>query len=352
MNKPTLKKKSTSPKKGVVVQRIRNPSGNGNNSKVVTAPVAISNRRRTNRPEVNSSGRKGDILVKHREYIADVAGSVGFTAVSYAVNPGLPGTFPWLAALARNFESYRFRKLRFCYETESSTATVGTLILTLDYDPADLAPESKTQALSYRNAVRSAPWDRCCHDSLPEDLNKLKSHYVRTGVAPAGTDIKTYDIGNLFICTQAEAGTTMIGELYVEYEVELITPQIGSVSLGGSVSAFWTNLIGSSTPSADSTLPVTVSKSGTTDFIAVFTFTQPFQGVYTYTLTGSGLTPEGFAAANGATISVQESLDNGAGTAESGFCAFSSPAGGTLTFTSVNTTLTTNKIWIAQGVQS
>jgi len=59
----------------------------------------------------------------------------------------------------------------------------------------------------------------------------LAERYVRSGSLASNLDIKTYDTGNLFVGAQGCADTTDIGELYVDYEVELITPQPAGESL-------------------------------------------------------------------------------------------------------------------------
>jgi hypothetical protein len=48
--------------------------------------------------------------------------------------------------------------------------------------------------------------------------------FIRS-TAVAG-DIKTYDAGNFFMCTTDEADTSMIGKLWVNYEVELYNQQL------------------------------------------------------------------------------------------------------------------------------
>lgn len=195
--------------------------------------VATTMTTRTRGPKVVTL-RNGDTRVQHREYITDVTAGSGaaspFNLQSYPVNPGQSTVFPWLSKLAHNFESYRFRKLRFIYETEAPSSLGGSLILAVDYDASDSPPINKQQALAYRESVRSAPWTECCHTSLVEDLSKLKSHYVRAGVQPTNTDIKTYDVGNLFVITQGVTTSGAVcGELYVEYDVELLTPIYESV---------------------------------------------------------------------------------------------------------------------------
>jgi hypothetical protein len=65
-------------------------------------------------------------------------------------------------------------------------------------------------------------------------MAKQKTYFVRPGAQPLGTDVKMYDTGNLFVCTQnVTTASAVCGELYVEYEVELLTP-------------IWENLTGTS----------------------------------------------------------------------------------------------------------
>lgn len=174
-------------------------------------------------PSVSGDGR---IRVRHREYLCDVLGSVNFAITGYAVNPGLGGSFPWLSPIANQFESYLFKNLTFEFETQKSASTSGTVMLTMDFDAADAAPVNKTQFKSYNGSVRSAVWDECCFHAPSANLQKFGvQRYVRSGALGANLDIKTYDVGNLFVATQGCADATAIGELYVVYDVELITPQ-------------------------------------------------------------------------------------------------------------------------------
>ncbi len=204
------------------------PKGDKGKGPMEEAPVAMMRISRTGVPDVSGSPYVGDgrIRVRHREYLADVAGSVAFAATGYAINPGLATSFPWLSNLAKNFESFLFRRLSFEFETQKSTATSGTVMLAIDFDAADAAPTTKTALMTYHNAVRSAAWAECQYRSDGADLRKFGvQRYIRTAALAANLDIKTYDVGNLYVATQGEADTTAIGELYVVYDVELITPQ-------------------------------------------------------------------------------------------------------------------------------
>jgi len=193
-----------------------------------SAPVAQGRIVKTGAPRMTTM-RNGDCLIAHREYIQDITANTGnpstFQATQFVLNPGQVATFPWLSNVAKNFESYRFRKLKFCYETEAPSSLGGSLVQSVDYDATDAAPLTKQQAMAYRNAVRSAPWEPCCHTSAREDMAKQKTYFVRPGAQPPNTDVKMYDTGNLFVCTQnVTTASAVCGELYVEYEVELLTP--------------------------------------------------------------------------------------------------------------------------------
>ncbi len=223
-------------------RRSRRPRGMGSDSKSFTAPVATTKQNRTPRPKMTTLAN-GDCRITHREYIQDVKAGTGaptpYTVSQLPVNPGQKTTFQWLSRIAANYESYVFEKLVFAYETEASTSLGGTMVLSLDYDASDAAPLSKQQAMAYRSSVRTAPWKGVRHSSKTEDLRKNKTNFVRPGVQPANTDIKTYDIGNLFIISQGvSTSDATLGELYVEYTVLLMTPVFEPLplpSIGGNI---------------------------------------------------------------------------------------------------------------------
>ena len=194
---------------------------------VTKASVAMSRKFRTLDPVYREASTRGGVRIRHKEFLWDIHGSTEFEWDQFALNPGIQETFPWLSAIANRFESYRFHALRFCYEPAVSTTTPGTAMLVVDYDASDAGPDTKTVALSYESSVRSAPWDSCEFIARTEDLHKAKSNFVRAGSVP-NTDIKLYDIGNLFVATQGQLTTAEIGELYVEYDVELMTPQMNN----------------------------------------------------------------------------------------------------------------------------
>ncbi len=316
---------------------------------MIRAPVASARVRRMSNPRVTNLS-KGDCRIVHREYITDIAGSVAFTTNQFQINPGVTGVFPWLSAIAVRYESYLFEKLRFCFETESATSATGTVLLAIDYDASDSAPESKTQAMSYRSSVRSPPWSDSCLDSLREDLTKRKSYYVRNGSLASNQDIKLYDVGNLFVCLQGQAGTTTVGELYVEYDVRLMTPQINAPSFG---EALYGTFAGTSNASpfgsvaSSGNLPVGYVSTGSTTSVTTFTFTQPWAGLVGIALNGTGI---GATTISGtATVSTEQSTINAGTTASTSIFAARANIGQTVIISNSNTTISSGLALFAQG---
>ncbi|APG76638.1 hypothetical protein 3 [Wenzhou tombus-like virus 14] len=201
-------------------------------TKVVMAPTSISIRtNRKNNPAISRSSN-GKITITHREYVADIASTTSsFSVTSYPINPGLNRSFPWLSSVASAFESYRFQRLTYEYQPLCPTSTAGKLLLTIDYDAADVPPTNKVQASAYQSAAGCSVWDKIQHHSNASNLHKLgPTKFTRTASVPTNADVKTYDAGNLYVCTSnTAASTTSLGELWVSYTVTLTTPQITNV---------------------------------------------------------------------------------------------------------------------------
>jgi hypothetical protein len=234
-----MKKKAT-PQKRVVKSAVQRS----------IAPLAKTASVRMVQPFLSGSAYTGDgrVTVRHREYLMDINGSVNYNVTTVPINPGLATTFGWLNVIAGQFESYKFRNLCFEYETQKSASTNGTLMMTIDFDAADAAPASKLQLMNTHNAVRSSVWNECQYRADGPDLLKFGvQRYIRNSALAANLDIKTYDVGTLFIATQGCADTTAVGELYVTYDVELITPQVGQAQNTFGDSAYITG--GAAAPS-------------------------------------------------------------------------------------------------------
>lgn len=287
---------------------------------VLSAPVASARLMKTGQPILESSSVAGDarIRVRHREYLADITGAASFTNQQFPINPGMNVTFPWLASVAQNFEKYLFRSLQFEYEPRSSTANAGSIMAAIDYDAADAAPVDKTQFMAQHGAVSSATWEECCFVADRMSLSSQGqggSRYIREGTLASNLDIKTYDTGVFNIASQGGPGSD-VGELYVSYDVELMTPSLevasnplsAKVTAGGSVSK--TAFFGSA-PVVAGLLPLSVSATTLTfNSVGQYLVESSFQGtgLNDVTLTGTASSTLLATSTNAASTALLESF--------------------------------------------
>jgi hypothetical protein len=175
------------------------------------------------------------VVVRHREFIGAINGSVGFN-VAYAlpINPGLNQTFPWLSRLAGSFQEYSLKGMVYHYVPTSGAAVastnsaLGSVMIQTSYRSSDTPPGSKVEMLNEYWANEVVPCDTMCHpiECDPKE-NPFAIHYVRTGPIPSGEPLM-YDQGITFVCTQGMQATNQVGDLWVTYEVELKKPIVSS----------------------------------------------------------------------------------------------------------------------------
>jgi hypothetical protein len=184
------------------------------------------------------------------EYIGEINGTTSFACTAYAVNPGQIAIFPWLYKLAALYEKYRFEMLEFYYKPEVSqyatNGQAGKVMLSFDFDSSDPPPTIKQQVEDTYPHADGMPYETIRLNLDPKELsNFVKMHYVRTASLPGGSDIKTYDVGNLNVCTTGNTNTSVLGELRVRYSCRLDVPILQSVAIAPknySMSSFTTQV--------------------------------------------------------------------------------------------------------------
>jgi len=187
------------------------------NVRITQAPVSTAN-------VMSFPREKKPFVGTHFEKLADINGTSAFTTTSYSLNPGLAATFPWMAAIAENFEFYKFLNLEFWYIQATATSTTGTVYMAFDPDAVDDPPPSSTALIDLNVKTVGSPYVNL-KLRIPPKSKFVKDLYVRTG-AVSGTDLKTYDLGNFYIATDGCNVTTKIGALFVSYRVALISPEL------------------------------------------------------------------------------------------------------------------------------
>jgi hypothetical protein len=183
-------------------------------------------------PLMHNTGQS--VVVRHREFIGPISGSVDFTIqYNLTINPGMASTFPWLSSIAGRFQEYEFKGMVFHYVPTSgtfngTTAALGAVMLQTTYRATDSAPTSKAEMMNEYCANEVVPFETTIHpiECDPKE-NPFAIHYIRNRAILTG-DALLYDLGTTFIATQGMADTSIVGDLWVTYEVELKKPLISS----------------------------------------------------------------------------------------------------------------------------
>jgi hypothetical protein len=218
-------------------------------------PVAFRNLTITGAP-LTVRG-KNSVRIRHKELVTGISANIAFGTYTYNINPGNVALFPWLSIQAVGWERYVFRSLRFVYLPRCSTASPGSVTLAPDYDAADTAPVNEAAACSYVDSASGPLWSDVICVCNPEALRGgMTNKYVRVpGPLASGLDIKTYDAGILYVATIDSASNSFAcGKLWVEYDVELITPHTlpgttnSSATYTGTIATPYTTLVAQAGP--------------------------------------------------------------------------------------------------------
>lgn len=202
------------------------------------------------------------IRITHREYISDM--SIG-TAASpftsqFVINPGDTKIFPWLSQIARNFTQWVPCGMAFemkstvLHGINAVNPQYGTFTMATNYDVyAAVFGNDRVRMLNHFFASSGGPIDNQLHliECAPDQL-AIKPLFIRQGnslddgfeeetkVATLPTltlhtaptyDARLYDLGRLEVLginAPVTAGTYVIGELWISYDIILLKPQIKS----------------------------------------------------------------------------------------------------------------------------
>jgi hypothetical protein len=186
-------------------------------------------------PTFNSLKGGSDIIMSHREYVADVKSSIDFAITTYPLNPGNPILFPWFSQIAQLYEEYEFLGVLLEYRSLCATAVgttqagMGAVITATDYDVTDKNYTSKRAMEAAEFAVSGVPYSTFIHPiECDPRRNVVSQGYVVPGIltsSQAPGDPRLSVLGNFSIATTGMQTTTdTIGELWISYHVRLSRP--------------------------------------------------------------------------------------------------------------------------------
>lgn len=209
------------------------------------------------------------VNLKHREYLGDVISSAtagDFNISQFEVNPGMIGTFPYLAAIARNFQMYRFKGLLFEFVStsgsglSSTNTALGTVTMVPEYNVYSPAPRTKMEMLNTEGSVSGKPSDSLlCGIECDTRKGNNTQMFVRALHATDVTrDRRFTDLCNLYVATYGMQGSSInVGQIYVTYDIDLMMPQTEAIGSNDPTTVIsYEGTSSNQLPGSDSNWPV------------------------------------------------------------------------------------------------
>jgi len=219
--------------------------GNPGNSQGIVAHTA----------DQGAMSDSGDIMLSHKEFMCNIIIQAGtdnqtqsqFQNQEFALNPGLPSTFPFLSQIAQCFTLYSMQGLMFQYKPTSgemgiNSTQLGKVIMATDYDPQAVPFINAVQMENYQFSNSAKPSIGQIHgvECKPAE-SLLDMKYMRTGQTKR--DLALTDIGLFQIATEGipfptgvKAGQQIvIGELWASYSCKVSRANLYGSLLGQNI---------------------------------------------------------------------------------------------------------------------
>jgi len=198
----------------------------------------ILRRRNMGMPIVMGAGRgsrtstkQDSMILRRTEFIQNINGTSAFKSFYFPVSVLNPGLFPWGSSILPQYETYRLRALTFKYKSTSgnisSTSALGVVMFAMIYDPDDPIISDQTTLLNYGTPSdhKEAPIDKNMSLNVTTKNNPMPVRYVDHNSGANAFN----DYGIFYYATQGNPSTSVIGELWVDYEFEVYTPRISLI---------------------------------------------------------------------------------------------------------------------------
>jgi len=192
-------------------------------------------------PQIINRMKNGATVIRHREYITDINASTAFQIQTYALNPALASSFPWLSQIASAYDEYQWEGMIFEFKSLSSDAilstsastSLGAVIMATQYNSLNPPFADKRSMENYEFGNSAKPSLSFIHPvECKASVTPLTKLYTRTGAIVPGSDQRLYDLGEFNIATQGmQANGGVVGELWVSYQVALYKEKVNPSDL-------------------------------------------------------------------------------------------------------------------------
>lgn len=168
----------------------------------------------------------------HREFVGLVSSPGGaFTTQTFFISPKT-SFFPWLSEIALSFEQFIVRGMVVEFKSTSATAVsstntaLGSVIIATQYNV--LAPPFSTQQQmeAYEYCTSTVPAQSMIHPiECAPNLTSIQELYMDSG---QNGDPRLEYLGVTYVATVGQQAPSVLGELWVSYEIDMIRPKLFS----------------------------------------------------------------------------------------------------------------------------
>jgi len=187
-------------------------------------------------PQFANNSKSRATRVLHREFVQDVIGSTAFTNTVYPIAITNSTLFPWLSAVASNYEQWRIHGMLFEFRSTSgvlsTTQALGAVVMATQYDALDNPFVNKQQMENYEYSNSCAPCSNILH-GLECMRNLVAAPILDTALSERPgvvSDIRLSQFGVFNLATVGQTNAVTIGELWVTYDIELLKPRISALA--------------------------------------------------------------------------------------------------------------------------
>lgn len=173
------------------------------------------------------------IVIRHREYLQPIVEVTSFTGAGrYIIQPALVDNFPWLGQIAGAFENYLFTDIKYVFRNRVGTNANATVYTATQYDVSDPEFSSVEEIMTYAGARSEVVWKDFAVDANLRQGRAYKKYLTRTAALPSGQDYQPYDSALFTICCVGGSAGAYVGDLLVEYTIQLWNPKQNPNLLG------------------------------------------------------------------------------------------------------------------------
>jgi len=211
--------------------------------------------------------RNDETYITHRDYIGSISGTSAFNNTTYLLNAANSSFFKWLATIAPSWTNFELLACIVEYQERSSNyatgSALGEVIMQTNYNPNLPAPTAVDQMYNSEYTTAESPDKSFVH---PLELNPDRTPLpIKSVIQGTGQPLLEVAYGNFNIATNGNAGTNVIGDLFVEYRVKLLIPVLPAPGAALEVPCGSAYVMGHSNPAGITTLSITPSVSNNPD---------------------------------------------------------------------------------------